>query len=88
MTTRPHFGNEVVVGSRQEARRAVSSTQLALRWRAVGRCASQQPVEQNTSFNRPELQAVTEQRKYRAPTEIFFRHMQQTAKMSSDTREA
>ena len=88
MALGPHFCNEVVVSSRQDARRAVSSTQLALRWRAVGRCASQQAVEQNTSFSRPELQAVTEQRKNCAPTEIFFRHMQQTAKMSSDTRKA
>ncbi len=66
----------------------MSSTQLALRWRAVGKCASQQPVEQNTSLSRPELQAVTEQRKKRAPIAIFFRHMQQTAKMSSGTGEA
>jgi hypothetical protein len=34
------------------------------------------------------LQAVTEQRKNRAPTAILFRHMQQTAKISSGTREA
>lgn len=42
--------------------RATSSTAPALRWRAVGRCASQHDTEQNTYFTRPELQVDTEQR--------------------------
>jgi hypothetical protein len=50
----------------------------AFRWRAVGRCASQQAVEQKISFIRPVLQAVTEQRTYFCPAAIAFLHMQQT----------
>jgi hypothetical protein len=73
---------------RYAVRFAVSSRYDALRWRAVGKCASQHPVLQKTSLSRPELQAVTEQRMKRAPTRIFFRHMQQTAKTSSGTHKA
>ena len=36
-----------------------SSVQLGLRWRASGRCASQQATEQNASFTLPELQVDT-----------------------------
>jgi hypothetical protein len=58
---------------------AVSSIAEALRWRAVGRCASQQLTEQNMSLIRPELQVDTEQRQYFAPSWIGFRHIEQTA---------
>ena len=51
----------------------------ALRWRAVGRCASQQAIEQNMSFTRPELHVETEQRKYFDSIAIGFRHIEQTA---------
>ena len=64
-------------------RLAVSSIACALRWRAVGRCASQQPAEQKTSFIRPALHAVTEQRKYLAPNAIGLRHMEHTANWSA-----
>ena len=47
---------------------AVSSMAEALRWRAVGRCASQQETEQNMSLIRPELQVDTEQRQYFEPS--------------------
>ena len=40
----------------------------ALRWRAVGRCASQHDTEQNISLIRPELQVDTEQRQYFEPS--------------------
>ena len=46
---------------------AVSSIAEALRWRAVGRCASQHETEQNISLMRPELQVDTEQRQYFEP---------------------
>ena len=55
----------------------------ALRWRAVGRCASQQPAEQKTSFMRPALHAVTEQRKYLAPNAMGLRHIEHTANWSA-----
>ena len=51
----------------------------ALRWRAVGRCASQQATEQNISLIRPELQVDTEQRQYFELTWIGLRHIEQTA---------
>ena len=47
---------------------AVSSIAEALRWRAVGRCASQHDTEQNMSLIRPELQVDTEQRQYFEPS--------------------
>lgn len=47
---------------------AVSSMAEALRWRAVGRCASQHDTEQNISLMRPELQVDTEQRQYFEPS--------------------
>ena len=47
---------------------AVSSMAEALRWRAVGRCASQHDTEQNISLIRPELQVETEQRQYFEPS--------------------
>ncbi len=50
----------------------------ALRWRAVGRCASQHAMLQNMSLTRPELQVETEQRKYFVSIAIGFRHMEQT----------
>jgi hypothetical protein len=50
----------------------------ALRWRAVGRCASQQATLQKKSFTRPELQVETEQRQYFEPRGIGLRHMQHT----------
>jgi hypothetical protein len=46
---------------------ATSSIAEALRWRAVGKCASQQATEQNMSLMRPELQVETEQRQYFDP---------------------
>jgi hypothetical protein len=52
----------------------------ALRWRAVGKCASQQATLQNMSLMRPELQVETEQRQYFAPSWIGLRHIEQTAK--------
>ena len=58
---------------------AVSSIAEALRWRAVGRCASQQLTEQNMSLIRPELQVDTEQRQYFDPSWIGLRHIEQTA---------
>ena len=58
---------------------AVSSIAEALRWRAVGRCASQQLTEQNISLIRPELQVDTEQRQYFEPSGIGLRHIEQTA---------
>ena len=39
---------------------------------------SQQPAEQKTSFTRPELQVLTEQRMTLAPTAIGLRHIEQT----------
>jgi hypothetical protein len=57
---------------------AISSMAEALRWRAVGRCASQQAMLQNISFTRPELQVETEQRKYMVSIAIGFLHMEQT----------
>jgi len=54
----------------------------ALRWRALGRCASQQAREQNISRTRPELQVETEQRKNFAFIAMGFRHIEQTAKGS------
>ena len=59
--------------------RAISSIAAALRWRAFGRCASQQATEQNKSFTRPELQVETEQRKNLLFIAIGFRHIEQTA---------
>ena len=50
----------------------------ALRWRAVGRCASQQAMLQNISFTRPELHVETEQRKYLVSSAIGFLHIEQT----------
>jgi hypothetical protein len=44
----------------------------------VGKWLSQQPAEQNTSFTRPELQVLTEQRINFAPTAIGLRHIEQT----------
>jgi len=44
----------------------------------VGRWLSQQPAEQNTSFTRPELQVLTEQRIALPPTAIGLRHIEQT----------
>ena len=58
--------------------RAISSTKYALRWRALGRCESQQPGEQNTSLILPELQVETEQRITLAPVAIGLRHMEHT----------
>jgi hypothetical protein len=52
----------------------------ALRWRAVGRCASQQAMLQNISFTRPELHVETEQRKYFVSSGIGFLHIEHTAK--------
>jgi hypothetical protein len=52
----------------------------ALRWRAVGKCASQQLTLQNISLMRPELHVETEQRQYLEPSEIGLRHIEQTAK--------
>jgi hypothetical protein len=52
----------------------------ALRWRAVGRCASQQLTEQNISLMRPELQVDTEQRQYFDPRLMGLRHIEQTAR--------
>jgi len=54
----------------------------ALRWRAVGRCASQQPTLQKASLTRPELHVDTEQRQYFAPIAMGFRHIEQTANVS------
>jgi hypothetical protein len=62
---------------------AVSSIALALRWRAVGRCASQQPTLQKHSFTRPELQVDTEHRQYLLPIAMGFLHMEHTAKPSA-----
>jgi len=59
---------------------AISSMAEALRWRAVGRCASQQAMLQNISFTRPELQVETEQRKYLVSSGIGFLHIEHTAK--------
>ena len=59
----------------------------ALRWRAVGRCASQQDTLQKYSFTRPELHVETEQRQNLEFIGIGFRHMQQTAK-APDIRRA
>lgn len=58
---------------------ATSSIAEALRWRAVGRCASQQLTEQNISLMRPELHVDTEQRQYFEPSWIGLRHIEQTA---------
>ena len=64
---------------------ATSSIALALRWRAVGKCASQQATEQKASLIRPELHVETEQRWYLAPIGIGLRHIEQTAKVSMAT---
>lgn len=58
---------------------AFSSIAEALRWRAVGRCASQHATEQNISLMRPELHVDTEQRQYFEPSWIGLRHIEQTA---------
>jgi hypothetical protein len=47
---------------------ATSSIADALRWRAVGKCASQHETEQNISLMRPELHVDTEQRQYFDPS--------------------
>jgi hypothetical protein len=59
---------------------AISSMAAALRWRAVGKCASQQDTLQKYSFTRPELQVETEHRQYLAFIAMGFLHMEQTAK--------
>jgi hypothetical protein len=59
---------------------AISSIADAFRWRAVGKCASQQLTEQNISLMRPELQVDTEQRQYFDPRLIGLRHIEQTAR--------
>ncbi len=61
---------------------AISSIAEALRWRAVGRCASQQETLQKLSLTRPELQVETEQRQYFVAIAIGFRHIEQTANAS------
>ena len=65
---------------------AISSMALALRWRAVGRCASQQPMVQNQNFTRPLLHVDTEQRKILSPMESRLRHIEQTPKGSGGMR--
>jgi len=49
-----------------------------VRWRAPGRCESQQEAEQNTNLIFPELQVDTEQRMTFPPTGMGLRHMEQT----------
>lgn len=60
----------------------------ALRWRAVGRCASQQDGEQKISLRRPLLQVETVQRISLAPYAMGALHIEQVPKTSGDTSEA
>jgi hypothetical protein len=55
-----------------------SAIQLALRWRAVGTCFSQQAIEQKRSFIRPALHDATEQRYAVDPSGINLRHVAHT----------
>lgn len=56
----------------------MASTKYALRWRAPGRCESQQDGEQNANLIFPELQVETEHRMTVLPRGMDLRHMEQT----------